>query len=419
MREGSSVTAEDRTGSLVTLDQLLADNDLTGKRVLVRVDFNVPLEDGKVGEGGLQVGDDTRIRAALPTIQRLLEAGATLFLISHLGRPKGAPEDAFRMGPVARRLAELLGQEVRYQAADGPVGHEQQLFVAQAPAGSVTLLENSRFDSRETKNDVAMARILASYADYYVNDAFGAAHRAHATTEAVAHLLPSAAGALMSAELQALRKLTDSPERPFVVVLGGAKVSDKLGVIESLLDQADAIIIGGAMAYTFELARGGQVGGSLVEPELTDTAARIMESAEQRGVNLLLPADSLCAQEIADGVETRVFPSGAIPDGWLGLDVGPQATEEFSEVLRGARTLFWNGPLGVFETPPFDTGTTAVATVVAGLDAYTVVGGGDSIAALAATGLQDRIDHVLTGGGASLEFVEGVELPGVTALEAN
>ncbi len=401
---------------LRTLDDLVAEHDLAGKRVLVRVDLNVPLEEGP---NGLQVGDDTRIRAVLPTIRTLLGAGATPVLVSHLGRPKGAPEDAYRMRPVALRLSELLGREVRYQAADGPASTEQQRFVAQAPGGSVTLLENSRFDTRETKNDPAMARVLASYADYYVNDAFGAAHRAHATTEAVAHLLPSAAGHLMSAELKALRQLTDDPERPFVVVLGGAKVSDKLGVIERLLHLADAIIIGGAMAYTFALARGGSVGGSLVEPDLTPTAARIIDTAAELGVELLLPVDSRCARSLSAGAETQVFPTDAIPEGWLGLDVGPQATGEFSHVLEGARTVFWNGPLGVFETPPFGAGTTAIAKVVAGLDAYTVVGGGDSIAALAATGLQDKIDHVSTGGGASLEFVEGVELPGVTALEAN
>jgi len=410
------VTEASHGSSFRTLESLVTEEDLKGKRVLIRVDFNVPLEEGP---GGLQVGDDTRIRAALPTLKRLLNAGATLFLVSHLGRPKGAPEDAYRMDPVAARLSQLLGAEVRYQATDGPAGAQQQRFVAAAPAGSVTLLENSRFDSRETKNDPAMARVLASYADYYVNDAFGAAHRAHATTEAVARLLPSAAGQLMTAELQALKRLTDQPDRPFVVVLGGAKVSDKLGVIESLLSQADAIIIGGAMAYTFELAKGGSVGGSLVEPDLADTAERILASAEERGVKLLLPPDSVCAQSIAAGVETRVFPSGAIPDGWLGLDVGPRAVELFSRELAGARTVFWNGPLGVFETAPFDAGTTAIAKVVAGLDAYTVVGGGDSIAALTATGLQDQIDHVSTGGGASLEFVEGVALPGVTALEAN
>lgn len=400
-----------------TLSQLLSEHDLAGKRVLVRVDYNVPLRRG--APSGAEVTDDSRIRASLPTLEKLLDAGATLFLVSHLGRPKGAPDDALRMGPVARQLGKLLKREVRYAAVPGPASEEQQRFVAEAPKGSVTLLENSRFDPRETKNDPELARVLASYADYYVNDAFGAAHRAHATTEAVAHLLPSAAGELMARELEALSRLRESPERPFVVVLGGAKVSDKLGVIESLLDQADAIIIGGAMAYTFELAKGGRVGGSLVEPDLVDTAKRILETAQERGVQLLLPADSLCAQELEADAETQVFPSNDIPDGWAGYDVGPQATEEFSALLEGARTVFWNGPLGVFETPPFHTGTTAVATVVAGLDAYTVVGGGDSIAALAATGLQDDIDHVSTGGGASLEFVEGVDLPGVKALEAD
>lgn len=403
--------------SFRTLKDLAAQQDLSDKRVLVRVDFNVPLGAGDDGE--LTVTNDTRITAALPTITALLEAGATVFLVSHLGRPKGAPEDKYRMSPVARRLAQLLNREVRYAAVDGPASPEQQRFVAQAPQGSVTLLENSRFDARETNNDPEMARVLASYADYYVNDAFGAAHRAHATTEAVARLLPSAAGELMAAELVALSRLTDSPERPFVVVLGGAKVSDKLGVIESLLGQADAIIIGGAMAYTFELAKGGSIGGSLVEPDLVDTAKRILETAAERGVRVLLPADSVCAQQLASGVETRTFPSGDIPDGWLGLDVGPQAVADFTRELEGAKTVFWNGPLGVFETAPFSAGTSAIARVVAGLEAYTVVGGGDSIAALAATGVQDQIDHVSTGGGASLEFVEGVELPGVTALEAN
>ncbi len=400
-----------------TLEDLVSQFDLHGKRVLVRVDFNVPL--GAGADGRLTVTNDTRITAALPTITALLDAGATLFLISHLGRPKGAPEDKYRMGPVAQRLTELLGREVRYAPVDGPASPEQQSFVAQAPAGSVTLLENSRFDARETKNDPELARVLASYADFYVNDAFGAAHRAHATTEAVARLLPSAAGSLMAAELLALSRLTDAPERPFVVVLGGAKVSDKLSVIESLLTQADTIIIGGAMAYTFELAKGGTVGNSLVEPDLEDTARRILATAEARGVRVLLPADSVCAQQIATGVETRVFPSGAIPAGWMGLDVGPRAVSDFTGVLQGARTVFWNGPLGVFETAPFSEGTAAIARVVAGLEAYTVVGGGDSIAALAATGVQDQIDHVSTGGGASLEFVEGVKLPGVAALEAN
>lgn len=397
---------------LRTVDQLTTEHDLQGKRVLVRVDFNVPVRDG-------QVHDDTRIRASLPTLRLLLDAGATLILTSHLGRPKGAPEDAYRLAPVARRLHELLGVDVRYQPTDGPASQQQRSFVQAAPAGSVTLLENSRFDARETSNDAELARLLASYADYFVNDAFGAAHRAHSTTEAVARLLPSAAGHLLTAEISALKRLTDSPEQPFVVVLGGAKVSDKLAVIESLLARAEAILVGGAMAYTFELAKGGQVGASLVEADLVETARRVMETAADRGVKLLLPVDSVCARRIAPHEETRVYGSGSIPDGWLGLDIGPRAVEQFSAELAGAKTVFWNGPLGVFETSPFGAGTTAIAKVVAGLDAFTVVGGGDSIAALTATGMADKIDHVSTGGGASLEFVQGVTLPGVAALEAD
>ncbi|MFO7544249.1 MAG: phosphoglycerate kinase [Trueperaceae bacterium] len=389
-----------------TLDDL----EVRGKRVLVRVDFNVPVKNG-------EVVDDTRIRAALPTIENLLERGGTLVLMSHLGRPKGAPDEASRMRPVAGRLARLLDREVRYQPTDGPASAAQQEFVAEAPHGSVTLLENTRFDARETKNDPALARVLASYAGVYVNDAFGAAHRAHASTEAVAHLLPNAAGFLMERELHALSRLVDDPARPFTVVLGGAKVSDKLGVITKLLEMADRVLVGGAMAYTFVKARGGQVGASLVEDDMLDTARDVLRKADARGALFVLPSDSVCAEAIAPDAATSVHPSDAIPDGLMGLDIGPDAAKAFAEALHGARTVFWNGPLGVFETPPFDVGTKAVATAVASLDAYTVVGGGDSIAALAATGLADQIDHLSTGGGASLEFLEGRTLPGVAALE--
>lgn len=385
--------------------------EVSGKRVLLRVDFNVPLD--AAGD----VVDDTRIRAALPTIRSLLERGATLVLTSHLGRPKGRQDERYRLAAVARRLAELLGRPVRYAATPGPASAEQQAFVAAAPPGSVTLLENSRFDPREEANDPGLARVLASFADLYVNDAFGAAHRAHATTEAVARLLPSAAGRLMAAELTALSQLVEAPERPFAVVLGGAKVSDKLAVIERLLRLADIVVIGGAMAYTFVAAQGGEVGRSLVEPDMFGVAQDVMEQAAARGVRLLLPSDSVCAAAIEPGVATSVHPSGAIPADLMGLDIGPVATAEFERALADAKTVFWNGPLGVFETPPFDAGTRAVAQAIARLDAFTVVGGGDSIAALNAAQVLDRISHVSTGGGASLEFLEGRTLPGVAALE--
>lgn len=381
--------------------------------MLVRLDLNVPLKDGAVT-------DDTRIEASLPTLRELRERGATLVLMSHLGRPKGKPTDEYRLAPVAERLGELLGAEVRYLATSGPASAEQQRFVAEAPVGSVTLLENTRFDSRETANDPGLARTLAGYADLYVNDAFGAAHRAHASTEAVARLLPSAAGRLLAKELEALSRLTDDPERPFKVVLGGAKVSDKLAVIEALvtrlLERGDAMLIGGAMAYTFIRSAGGEVGDSLVEDDMLAVASGIVERAQERGIELLLPEDSVCAAAIEDDAATEVHPSDAIPAGLKGLDIGPSATEAYVAALRGAATVFWNGPLGVFEVESFAHGTMRVAEAVAALDAFTVVGGGDSLAAVNRAGVGDKISHLSTGGGASLEFLEGQELPGVAAL---
>lgn len=390
--------------ALRTLDNI----DVAGKRVLVRVDFNVPLKEGKVS-------DDSRIQATLPTLRRLLEQNATLILMSHLGRPKG-PEDKSRLGAVTERLSELLGQEVRYTPTDGPASAEQQQFVQEAPTGSVTLLENLRFDSRETKNDPALARELAAYADVYVNDAFGAAHRAHASTEGVAHLLPSAAGLLLEREVEVLSRLLNSPDKPFKVILGGAKVSDKIGVIENLLERADEILIGGAMAYTFFKAQGGQVGKSLVEEDKLELARDLLARAEQKGVMIRLPQDSVCAAEIKEDVETQIHPSDAIPEGLLGLDAGPDAVTSYQQALEEAKTILWNGPLGVFEVKPFDGGTRIIAQTVAALDTYSVVGGGDSVAALNTTGLQDKIDHISTGGGASLEFLEGKTLPGIAAL---
>lgn len=390
--------------ALRTLDTL----DVKGKRVLVRADFNVPLKEGTIT-------DDSRIRATLPTLRKLLEGGATLFLMSHLGRPK-APEEGSRLAPVAARLSELLGPEVRYLSTDGPASDAQARFVTDAEPGSVTLLENTRFDSRETKNDPVLAKKLAEYADVYVNDAFGAAHRAHASTEGVARLLPSAAGLLLARENEVLSKLLENPEKPFKVIVGGAKVSDKISVIERMLSLADDVLIGGAMAYTFFKAQGGQVGDSLVEDDKLDLARDLLEQAAAGGVTLHLPQDSVCAQEIKEGAETRVYPSDAIPDSWLGLDAGPEAVKSYQAALKDAKTVLWNGPLGVFEVAPFDAGTRTLAETVAALDAYTVVGGGDSVAAVNASGVAARIDHISTGGGASLEFLKGKTLPGIAAL---
>jgi phosphoglycerate kinase len=390
----------------------LSDAPVDGRRVFVRVDLNVPIKGGVIR-------DDTRIRATLPTLNGA--AGARL----HPGPrqpprsaqgPAGGRRRQRPPGPVAARLGELLGREVRYLATAGPGTAEQQAFVAAGPAGSVTLLENTRFDPRETKNDPELARILASYADAYVNDAFGSAHRAHASTEGIARLLPSAAGHLMERELKVLGTLVESPERPFVVVLGGAKVSDKIGVIERLLDTADALVVGGAMAYTFVKAQGGEVGDSLVEDDRLDLARSLLAKAASRKVPLVLPADSVCAAEIVAGVETSVHPSNAIPAGLKGLDAGPQAIADFRDALAGAATILWNGPLGVFEVPPFDAGTVAIAEAVAASGSMSVVGGGDSVSAIRKAGVADRIEHVSTGGGASLEFLEGRTLPGVAIL---
>jgi phosphoglycerate kinase len=386
------------------MDQL----EVTGKRVLVRVDFNVPLK-------GKEVIDDTRIRAALPTLEALLDRGATIVLMSHLGRPKG-PEERYRMAPVAERLAALLGREVRYLPAAGPATQEVQDSVHKAPIGSVTLLENTRFHPGETKNDPALAKMLATYAEAFVNDAFGAAHRAHASTTGVAHLLPSAAGLLLAKELTVLGRLLHDPARPFKVILGGAKVSDKIGVIENLLNRVDAIIIGGAMAYTFLKAQGGQVGKSLVEDDKLTVATDLLESARASGVDIYLPEDSVCAAEVSAGVGSTIHPSGAIPASLMGLDAGPAAVSAFQQALVGAKTILWNGPLGVFEVPPFDRATKTLAETVADLPAFSVVGGGDSVAALRATGVEQKIDHISTGGGASLEFLEGKTLPGVAVL---
>ncbi|QYJ15144.1 Bifunctional PGK/TIM [Rubrobacter xylanophilus DSM 9941] len=379
------------------------DLELRGKKVLVRVDFNVPVRDG-------EVTDDTRIRRALPTIRHLLDQGARVALVSHLGRPKGEPDPRYSMDPVARRLEELLGEPVR--KLDVAVGPEVERALEETEGG-VVLLENSRFYPGETKNDPEFAAALAAPFDLYVNDAFGAAHRAHATTVGVAERLPAAAGFLLEEELDYLDGVLRSPERPFVAILGGAKVSDKLGVIERLLEVADRLLVGGAMCFTFLKAKGLGVGDSLVEDDYLGEARRLMEEAADR---LVLPVDVVVAERMEEGAETRTVGVEEIPAGWMGLDIGPRTVELFRRHILEARTIFWNGPMGVFEIDAFARGTEGVARSVAESGATSVVGGGDSVAAVRKLGLEDRMSHISTGGGASLEYVEGRELPGVAVL---
>jgi phosphoglycerate kinase len=377
---------------------------LRGQRVLVRVDFNVPVRDGRVT-------DNTRIRRALPTIRYLISEGAHPVLISHLDRPKGEPDPRYVMDPVAERLEELLGEPVL--KLDAAVGPEVQRALEEWDSRGVVLLENSRFYPGETKNDPEFSDQLTALADLYVNDAFGAAHRAHATTVGVAERLPAAAGLLLEEEVDYLDSVLEDPERPFVAILGGAKVSDKLGVIESLLALADTLLIGGAMCFTFFKARGHEVGDSLVEDDYMEEARRLMEEAEEK---LVLPVDVVVADEMEEGAETETVGVDQIHAERMGLDIGPRTVELFGEHISGARTVFWNGPMGVFEIEAFARGTEGVARAVAESRATSVVGGGDSVAAVAKLGLEDRMSHISTGGGASLEYVEGKELPGVAVL---
>jgi len=380
------------------------DLDVRDKRVLVRVDFNVPVKDG-------EVTDDTRIRRALPTIRYLLEEGARPILISHLGRPKGEPDPKYAMDPVAARLEELLGEPV--VKLDAAVGPEVEGALDDWDGRGVVLLENSRFYPGETSNDPGFADQLAALADLYVNDAFGAAHRAHATTVGVAERLPAAAGLLMEEEIDYLDKVLKDPERPFVAILGGAKVSDKLGVIRSLLGTADSLLIGGAMGFTFFKAQGYEIGNSLVEDDYLEEAKRLMAEAGDR---LVLPVDVVVAEVMEEGAESETVASGGIPSGKMGLDIGPQTVDLFEGHISGASTIFWNGPMGVFEIDAFAKGTEGVARAVAESRATSVVGGGDSVAAVNKLGLEDRMSHISTGGGASLEYVEGKELPGIAVL---
>lgn len=380
--------------------------DVNGKRVVVRVDFNVPIEDGAIQ-------DDTRIRAALPTLQRLIDGGASLILVSHLGRPKGKVDLKYSLQPVAKRLSELLDRPV--QLADDVVGEDAAAEVAKLDPGDVLLLENIRFEPGEEKNDEALARELAALGDLYVNDAFGAAHRAHASTAGIAQFLPSYAGDLMVREVDALGALTDKPERPYVAILGGAKVSDKIGVVENLLSLVDAVLLGGGMANTFLMAEGKAVGDSLVEADYVASAEDVMAKARAKGVDFLLPIDVVAARNLDSQAAT--VGANSIPDGWAAFDIGPRTVEAYSKVIGDAKTVFWNGPMGVFERPAFAAGTLGIAKAVAESDAVSVIGGGDSVSAIEQSGLADKITHISTGGGASLEFIEGRTLPGIAALE--
>ncbi|HSH21545.1 MAG TPA: phosphoglycerate kinase [Candidatus Caenarcaniphilales bacterium] len=393
------------------MDKLtIRDFDPSGKRVLVRVDFNVPIEDGKVK-------DDSRVRAALPTIRYLLERNAAVVLMSHLGRPKGKVIESARLRPVAARLSALL--RVPVPITGDPLGIGTRDAVARLKPGQVLMLENLRFHTEEEQNDPEYAKTLASYGDIFVNDAFGTAHRAHASTVGVTDYLPAYAGLLMEAEIKALSSLLETPTRPFAAVIGGAKVSGKLGVLETLMERVDAFLIGGGMANTFLVAQGRTVGKSLLERDLVDDARRILDAAEQKGVQFLLPSDAVVAKEVTRGAEHKVVNVQKIPNSWSVVDIGPASREQFRGALEAAQTVFWNGPLGVFEVPTFGDGTRAMARYLAQrADEGTtvVVGGGDSVAAVEELGLTGRMTHISTGGGASLEFLEERELPGIAVL---
>jgi phosphoglycerate kinase len=383
----------------------ITDIDVKGKRVLVRVDYNVPIKDNKVI-------DDTRIVAAMPTLEYLLGHGAAVILFSHLGRPKGGPDPKFSLRPVAAHLSGLLGKPVAF--AEDCVGPIAEAAAKVLKSGDVLVLENTRFHPEEEKNDPELAKKMAALADIYVNDAFGSAHRAHASTEGVAHYLPAVAGFLMEKEIQYLGQAIAKPKRPFVAILGGAKISDKIGVIKNLLTKADQILIGGGMANTFFKAQGYPIGDSLYEEEAMDTARELLKSGDTQ---LRLPVDVVIGDRFDAEAEKKVMPMGPVPDGWRILDIGPASVDTFGKILSKAKTIVWNGPMGVFEFPRFAEGTIGVAKAVAASKAVSIIGGGDSVAAINQAGLADKITHISTGGGASLEMLEGIDLPGLVALQ--
>lgn len=383
----------------------IRDIDFSGKRVLVRVDFNVPLNSQK------EITDDTRMRMALPTLEHILDKDGRLIIISHLGRPKGEVNEKYSLKPLVQHLENLLGKPVKF--ASDCIGDKAKEVVNSLKNGEVALLENLRFHKEEEKNEPAFARALASLGDIFVSDAFGTAHRAHASTTGIADALPAYAGFLMEKEIQYLGKVTDAPERPLVAIMGGAKVSDKIQVIENLLDKVDSLLIGGGMAFTFLKAQGHSIGKSLCEDDRLELALKLIEKAHDSGKTILLPIDVVTAAGIKEGIATKTVDIKDIPDDELGLDIGPETIKVFEAELQNARTILWNGPMGVFETKPFDVGTRRIAELLASIDAITVVGGGDSVAAIEQMGAADKISHVSTGGGACLEFLEGKVLPGI------
>lgn len=386
------------------------DLDVKGKRVLVRCDFNVPLKDG-------EITNDKRIVAALPTIKYLMEQGAKVILCSHLGRPKGEYKPEFSLAPVAKRLSEYLGVDVPLAEDENVVGDNAKKMAADLQDGQVMLLENVRYRAEETKNEENFSKELASLADLFVNDAFGTAHRAHCSTTGVASYLPAACGYLIQKEIRFMGGALAAPKRPLVAILGGAKVSDKIGVISNLIDKCDTIIIGGGMAYTFMKYLGHNIGTSLLEADWVDKAGEMMQTAKDKGVKFLIPVDNRCGKEYKEDTEVLVCKSDDIPDGWMGLDIGPKTEELFADAIDGAGTVIWNGPMGVSEWDNFASGTIAVAKAIADSGAISIIGGGDSVAAVTKLGFADQMSHISTGGGASLEFLEGKELPGIAALQ--
>ena len=387
----------------------IKDIDLKGKRVLVRCDFNVPMDENQ------NITDNRRIVAALPTIKYLIDQDCKIVLCSHLGRPKGEFKPEFSLAPVSKELSKLLGKEVIM--AKDVIGEDAKTKASNLKNGEVMLLENLRFHREETDNDPEFAKKLAEYGEVFVNDAFGTAHRAHASTEGVTHYLPAVSGFLIEKELKFLDEALQNPERPFMAILGGSKVSDKIGVIESLINKVDAILIGGGMAYTFLKALGYNVGNSLCEDDKINLAMELMEKAKEKGVKFMLPIDNRIGKDFTPETECRIVPSAEIPDGWQGLDIGPETVKLYAEELKNAKTIVWNGPLGVFELEKFAIGTNEIAKALADVDAVKIIGGGDSASAVEKAGLAEKFTHISTGGGASLEFLEGKKLPGIEALQ--